>query len=82
MVERLLRVHIHSPAGLWAWVTPSYNKYTFPQNSKRVLDGGMRVTWRKLQWPSTEEGINIINQRTAAVNPNDRRPALTDPTAK
>ena len=25
MVDRLLRVHIQSPAGLWAWVTLSYN---------------------------------------------------------
>ena len=25
MVDRLLRVHIQSPAGLWAWMTLSYN---------------------------------------------------------
>ena len=26
MADRLLRVHIQSPAGLWAWVTLSYNR--------------------------------------------------------
>ena len=25
MADRLLRVHIQSPAGLWAWVTLNYN---------------------------------------------------------
>ena len=25
MVDRLLRVHIRSPASLWAWMTLSYN---------------------------------------------------------
>ena len=26
MVDRLLRVHMQSPAGLWAWMTQSYNR--------------------------------------------------------
>ena len=25
MADRLLRVHMQSPTGLWAWVTQSYN---------------------------------------------------------
>ena len=25
MADRLLRVHIQSPSGLWAWMTQSYN---------------------------------------------------------
>ena len=43
MVDRLLRVHIQSPAGLWAWVTLSYNSRMSDTNQPDDVTSGSNV---------------------------------------
>ena len=51
MVDRLLRVHIQSPAGLWTWVTLSYNNFMCswddPSMDRVYITKGTGATVRK-----------------------------------